>query len=59
MFHWERDLPTLTGAAPFEFRLKRAADVHPQLPELLEINWDERWQKVDPHATRPQSSVRT
>lgn len=43
LFSWTSDADVLAGLKPMEFRLKRAEDVHPQIDDLIEINWDMRW----------------
>jgi gamma-glutamylcyclotransferase (GGCT)/AIG2-like uncharacterized protein YtfP len=43
LFNWTLDAEVLEGSKPMEFRLKRAEDVHPQIDDLIEINWDMRW----------------
>lgn len=45
LFSWsvESDLMILEGRKPFEFRLKKESDLHPHLEDLLELNWDGRW----------------
>eukprot|EP01031_Cornospumella_fuschlensis_P030999 gene30999-37465_t len=45
LFSWSRDKSVLTGQSPMEFRLKRPEDVHPQLAEIIQLNWEERWRK--------------
>lgn len=48
LFSWSSpaDLLILEGKAPFEFRLKNESSLHPQLEDLLEINWDDRWSRL-------------
>jgi gamma-glutamylcyclotransferase (GGCT)/AIG2-like uncharacterized protein YtfP len=45
LFNWHNDLDLLKGKYLPEviFRLKAKEDVHPQLADLVEINWDIRW----------------
>mmetsp|Transcript_2909 Transcript_2909/g.5283 ORF Transcript_2909/g.5283 Transcript_2909/m.5283 type:complete len:642 (-) Transcript_2909:157-2082(-) len=52
LFNWSSatDLQTLEGKAPFEFRLKAESSLHPQLEDLLEINWDDRWSRLAAHS---------
>lgn len=45
LFSWSRDKELLEGNRPMEFRLKRKEDVHPQLDEIIQLNWEERWRK--------------
>lgn len=47
-FNWKNDIGILKGEEPFEFRLKAIDTVHPQLDELMELNWDMRWKKLVP-----------
>jgi gamma-glutamylcyclotransferase (GGCT)/AIG2-like uncharacterized protein YtfP len=62
LFNWTLDKDTLEGRLPFEFRLKSKrfvfppsslvtltllhSDLHPQIDELLESNWDDRWREI-------------
>lgn len=43
LFNWTQDIDVLTGKKPFEFRMRHECDVHPQLADLMEVNWDGRW----------------
>lgn len=45
LFSWQYDKEVLEGRAPFEFRLKTFESLHPQLPYIVEINWDMRWKE--------------
>jgi len=47
LFSWSspHDMAVLEGREPFEFRLKEESALHPQLEELMEINWDDRWSR--------------
>lgn len=51
LFSWsnETDMQILEGKLPFEFKLKKESDLHPQLCDLLDINWDERWKREINH----------
>ena len=54
LFSWSADFEILKGKnlPKVEFRLKKEEEVHPQLEELVDINWDYRWQ-------HPQSNYKT
>lgn len=43
LFSWTADIDILQGIDPFEFRTKKQADLHPQLADLIDVNWDSRW----------------
>lgn len=49
LFSWREDRDQLEGRSGVgelcEFRLKSLAQLHPQLPEILEVNWDGRWRE--------------
>jgi hypothetical protein len=39
LFNWTRDIDVMEGRLPMEFRIKAEEDVHPQMDDLVEINW--------------------
>lgn len=39
LFNWTSDIDVMEGRAPMEFRIKLECDVHPQMDDLVEINW--------------------
>lgn len=39
LFNWGNDIDVLEGRHPMEFRTKASCDIHPQLDDLIEINW--------------------
>ena len=39
LFSWTSDINILEGIEPMEFRIKAKQDVHPQIDDLVEINW--------------------
>lgn len=46
LFSWQHDMDILQGRQPLiEFRLKQKEHIHPQLHELVEINWEYRWRE--------------
>jgi len=46
-FRWGEDDDVLHGRAPFELRLNQRE--HPQLAEVIEYNWNERWKNDVAH----------
>lgn len=52
LYRWESDLDLLKGSQlpQVQFKVKRKDEIHPQLSELIEINWDLRWEtEVKPY----------
>lgn len=49
LFSWSEELDILKGKLLPEitFRMKRKEDVHQQLGELMEMNWDDRWRQEE------------
>jgi gamma-glutamylcyclotransferase (GGCT)/AIG2-like uncharacterized protein YtfP len=45
LFSWASDISVLKGEGDggIQFRIKLEKDIHPQIDELVEINWDMRW----------------
>mmetsp|Transcript_16301 Transcript_16301/g.24567 ORF Transcript_16301/g.24567 Transcript_16301/m.24567 type:complete len:588 (-) Transcript_16301:62-1825(-) len=62
LFSWSKDEDTLLGRKPFEFRIKTSTEVHPQLDELIQCNWEDRWRTPIPRYDSlflPGSSIST
>lgn len=63
LFHWQYSKSILDGSylpphitadttedycSLIEFRLKELKDVHPELKDIIEVNWDMRWKQEKP-----------
>jgi gamma-glutamylcyclotransferase (GGCT)/AIG2-like uncharacterized protein YtfP len=57
LFSWSADKDVLEGRSSFQFRLKSFDHLHPQLHEIVELNWDMRWaEPVKPYSDYFQAS---